>query len=119
MSVTVRLFAHSGIIVLPIASNNQQLVGSQEFMLKQRYLAREKLTADTSTAVLSGAPLSADVSVKMLHVQVQPQKRIHYEVYGPNADAAIADTSSPVIEGEDNLEFYTGWKISLLEVTEE
>ena len=118
MSATVRLFASQGSVVFPVAGNNQQTVTSQRFMVKQRYLARESLAPTTGLAVLSGTALSESQHVKALWVQVQPGRRIHYEVYGPNMVAVVADTSSPVLEGEDFIEFYTGWRISLLECSE-
>lgn len=118
MATTVRLFAYSGTIALPNAANNDQMLGTTLFMLKQTYLNRETLAPTTGSAALSASALSAHTSTRMLHVQVQPGKRVHYEVYGPNASAVVADTSSPVITGHENLEFYSGWHISLLEVTE-
>lgn len=119
MSATVRLFASQGVVVLPVAGNNQLMVTSSRFMLKQRYLARETLAPDTGSPLLSGAPLSASEHVKMLLVQVQPGRRVHYEVFGPNETPVVADTSSPVMDGgDDYIEFYKGWKISLLECSE-
>lgn len=119
MAATVRLFACQGSVVFPVAGNNQQTVTSQKFMVKQRYFARETLAPDTGTPLLSGAALSESEHVKCLWVQIQPGKRVHYEVYGPNMVAVVADTSSPVLEGgEDFIEFYRGWRISLLECSE-
>lgn len=118
MSTTVRLYALSGLTVLPVAANNNLTVTSSEFMWKQRYLAREVLTA-SNPATVSSAALSVSDSVKMLVVQVQPGGRVHYEVYGPNESPVTADTSSPVLDGGDNyVEFYRGWSISVLECTE-
>ena len=118
MATTVRCFAYSGSIALPNASNNGQLVTTHDYMVKQRYLARETLSPDTSTAATSATALSADTNVKMLLVQVQPGKRVHYEVYGPNISAVPADSNSPVIENSQPIEFYPGWRLSVLEVTE-
>lgn len=119
MTATVRLFASNGAVVVPIGSNNGLTVNSSRFMLKQRYLARETLAPDSGIPLLSGTALSASEHVKMLHVQVQPGKRVHYEVYWVGIDAVVADTSSPVLEGgEDFIEFGKGWRISLLECTE-
>lgn len=119
MSATVRLFASAGSTAFPVASNNQQQVTSSRFMIKQPYLARQTISATSGPAVTSDAALSASQFVKCLWIQIQPGRRVHYEVWGPNADARVADTSSPVLEGgEDFIEFWTGGKISLLECTE-
>jgi hypothetical protein len=115
MSSTVRAYACSGVVAMPISSYSDQLSTNGQFMLRMPYLAGEVLTADTGAAVASAAPLSASQSVKMLYVQVQPGKRVHYEITPKGHTAREATTSSPIMKDEQVLLFGEGWAISVLE----
>lgn len=116
MTATVRCFAHSGVSHAFVADDG----GRQDFhavpMLKQPYLARETLTASTGAAVSSASGLGASGS-RVLAVQVDPGKRVHYEITPSSQTLRTADTSSPVTEGNNMFHWGTGWTISLLEVT--
>lgn len=118
MSAVVRLFAHAGIAHAFVASDG----GRQDFhaltMLIQPYIAREKITADTAAAQSSAAALGATNS-RVLSIQVDPGKRVHYEVNRPGREggSVTADTSSPIAEGSDLIPWGKDWLISLLEAS--
>ena len=115
MATAVKLFAYSGMIAHHVATYNGQQSFHANFALKQPYLAREAITAGAS-ALASTADLSASPSTKMLRVEVEPDKRIRYEITPKGADARTADADSPLLYGEDHLEFGPGWTISVVEV---
>lgn len=116
MTATVRLFSHTGLSHAFVASYSDQQAFHAMTMLKQPYLARALITADTGAAQATTTDLSPD-KCKLLHIQVQPGKRVHYEVTPKGQTARVADTSSPVMEGDDNIEWSSGWTISLLEAS--
>jgi hypothetical protein len=117
MSATVRLFAYDGVIVMPIGSDNGHLAQHSGFMFKERYKARQTLTVDTGTPQTTAAALSTHAGIRLLRVQVESGKRVHYEMTPSGYDAQIADTSSPIISEDETLQFGTGWTISLLEAS--
>ncbi len=118
MTTTVRLHTYSGMQSLPVASYGGQLSTNGMFLLKEPYLHGEVLTADTGAAVSSTpatlAP-STDQNVKVLRVQVQPGKRIHYEVTPGGQDARVATISSPIMLDGSVITFGPGWALSVLE----
>jgi hypothetical protein len=118
MSTTVRLFAYAGISQAFVANFAGQKANESVTLFKQPYLARESLTADTGTAVSSTSALSPPHS-RILHVQVEPGKRVHYEISPPGREngPVAADTSSPVIQGDEQFEWGSSWTISLLEAS--
>ena len=121
MTTTVRLYTHEGVQAMPVASYSGQLSTNGQFALRQPYLHGEVLTADTGAAVASTAATLApetDNNVKLLMVQIQPSKRIHYEVTPLGRDARTATTSSPIIASETVLTFGPGWAISVLEASD-
>lgn len=116
MTATVRCFAHAGISHAFVANYSGQQSFHALTLYKEPYLARESLTVDTSTAVSSQPALGAANS-RILRVQVQPGKRVHYEVTPAGHAARTADTSSPILEGNDQVEWGSGWSISVLEAS--
>jgi hypothetical protein len=118
MAIQVRLFSHSGISHAFVANYSAQKSFTALPLLKQPYLARENLTVDTGAAVSSTTAL-APANSHILLVQVPPGSRVHYEVNRPGRDggAVTADTSSPIIEGDEHLEWEPGCAISLLQVS--
>jgi hypothetical protein len=120
MTATVRLFAHDGINTLPVASDAGQFRGNSMFVLRQPYLAREKIEADSSTATTSAADLSANSHTKVLRMEIEPGKRCAYEISPPGRNDGTpvdADDSSPVASGDVEFEFGPNYRISLLDVT--
>jgi hypothetical protein len=119
MTATVRLFAHDGINTLPVASDAGQFRGNSMFVLRQPYLAREKIEADSGSATSSAAALSESQYTKVLRMEIEPGKRVAYEVSPPGRTGApvAADSSSPVATGDVELEFGPRYVISLLDVT--
>ena len=92
MTAVVRLFAHAGMVALPIASYSGQQSFHANFALKQPYLARESIAAVTGSAQTTGSPLSESEHVKLLRVEIQTGKRVHYEVTPAGATLRVADT---------------------------
>ncbi len=116
MPATVRMFSHAGIATAFVASHAEQLSFPALTLLQQRYLARASITATTGSAQSSSAAL-APANTRLLHVQVEPGKRVHYELTPNGQTAVAADTSSPIVEGNTILQFGSGWTISLLEAS--
>lgn len=117
MTATVRLFTHSGLISLPIASYSGQHSENAAFALKQPYLGNETMTV-TETAQLSSSTLSASEHVRLLRVEVQQGKVVHFELTPKGQETRVATTDSPTLRGRDQLEFGPGWTISLREGSE-
>lgn len=119
MSATVRMFAHAGLTQAFVANFSEQKADQSLHLLKQPYLARLSVTVDTGTPQASTSALSPS-GCRLLHIQVQPGKRVHIEVNPPgrSGGAATADTSSPVIEGDEQIEWGSGWLVSLLEASD-
>jgi hypothetical protein len=115
MTATVRLFSHSGLQALPIESHSGQNSENGVFVLKQPYLAAESISATTGSAQSSAAALSASNGTKILQVDVQQGKIVHFEVTPNGSSARTATTSSPRLKGVSQLAFGPGWTISLLE----
>ena len=117
MSTAVRCFSYSGVVAMPLANPNAQLATNGAYMLKEPQLASEALTvtgaAQSTTSALSPA------GSEILRVEVQKGKVVHYEITRPNVSAVDATTSSPTIEGKDNLHWGPGFKISFIEAGSE
>lgn len=118
MSAVVRIFAHSGVSNAFVANYNAQQSFTGQPMLKQPYLARASVTATTSSAQATTAALTP-AGTALLSIQVQPGKRVHYELQPRGQDARIADSSSPILDGNETLEAGPGWILSLIEWTAE
>lgn len=116
MTATVRCYAHDGIIAMAVASygGNPNAGGAGQFSLKQPYLGGEVLSANTSSAV-SSLTTTAPAATKVLYVQVQPSKRVHYEITPGGQTPRTATTDSPIIINDLVLLFGPGWAISVLE----
>jgi hypothetical protein len=119
MSATVRMFSHSGVSMAFVQNYNTQQSYNGLTQLKQPYLARQSLTVDTGTAQSSDASTLAPAHSKLLFVQVQPGKTVHYEINpdGRAGGARTADTSSPTLTGDEQFDWGSGWTISLLEAS--
>lgn len=118
MSAAVRCFSYAGVSQAFVANFAQQKANESKSMFKEPYLGREHLTPDTGTPATSTTALSPEHS-RVLLVQVQPGKRVHYEISPPGRlnGPVAADTSSPITEGDETFEWGRNWIISLLEVT--
>lgn len=116
MSAAVRCYAYSGVKVIPVASGSGQYVAHSAFFWKEPYLARETLTASTGGAATSAAALSSNNGVTCLRVQVENNKRVHIEINPPSRNVA-ATSDSPIISGDQTVDFGPGWSISVLETS--
>lgn len=116
MSAAVRCYAYSGVKVIPVASGSGQYVAHSAFFWKEPYLARETLTASTGAAVGTSAALAESNGASCLRVQVESNKRVHIEI-NPPSRSVQATTDSPIISGEQTVDFGPGWSISVLEAS--
>lgn len=112
MATLVRMFYHSGLATAEVAAGTRYATDSVS-MLKQPYLGRQKISAGASATLSAAAPSKT----KLAFIQVEAGKAVHFEV-NPNSDTArTADTDSPILTGQTQLEFGEGWTLSLMEAT--
>lgn len=116
MSAIVRLFSHAGLALAHVASYAEQKADQSISLLKQPYLARASVTVDTGTPQTTTADL-APQHTRLLRIQVEPGKRVHIELTPEGQTLRTADTSSPIYEGDDQVEFGRGWLVSVLEAS--
>lgn len=116
MTISVRVYSHAGLSTPPVKGTSGRFTSDSLFLLKQPYLGGEVISVGTGTAVAS-ASATAPAGTAILHVQVPPGARAYYEVTPGNGSARTATTSSPIIEGNTQIEFGAGWTISVLEVS--
>lgn len=117
MTAVVILTTWEGMIPAAVASYGGQKTENAVWLLKQPYLAKEAITIDENGATSSGSPLTASQNVKLLRVEVQNGKRVRYEMNPPGHDPKTADQTSPVLYGEEALQFGKDWSISLIEAS--
>lgn len=110
MSVSVRVFYHSGLTTAHVAAGTKFATDSVA-MLKQPYLARDKVSATTGAAVSTAA---APAGTRVAYVQVEDGKSVYFEVNPENRTTA-ADSSSPVVSGSATFECGPNWSLSFLE----
>lgn len=118
MSATVRCYTHSGMQALPINSTAGAMLTNGQYMLKQPYLYGEVLIASTGASVESTPDTLAPATnqhIKVLHIQVQPGKRVHYEVTPHGRTVRLATVASPIMLDGTVAEFGPGWSVSVLE----
>lgn len=115
---TVRIFTHHGLTAAELASGGKRPVTDAVFLFKEPYLAGETLTPTTGAAASSSAD-TAPRGTAILRIQIDGGKRVHYEVTPSNGQALReATVNSPIISGDDMVDFAEGYRISMLEVTE-
>ncbi len=117
MTTTVRIYTHSSLMPAKVSPAGGRFSSDGVLQLKQPYLTREKLTADTGSAVTSTSALDHDRTT-MAFVQVQFGKAVHYRVLPKDYPVDPADSSDPTMSGDTVVEFGPGWTISFLESTE-
>ncbi len=111
----VRIYSYPSLMVAAVNPSSGRPSSDSVFLLKEPYLAGEVLAPDTLTADSSDAA-TAPSETKMLKVQVQPGKRVYYEVTPGGQTLRLATSSSPIISGDETLFFGSGYRISFLEV---
>lgn len=111
MTAVVRVFFHSGVTTAPVAAGTRYTTDSVA-MLKQPYIARSAVTAVPGEAQSTSA---APSSTKIVFVQVQEGKAVHYEI-NPENRSTPADTSSPILSGDTQFECGLNWTLSFREV---
>ena len=117
MTAKVRCFAHDGMIAAPIANTSAQLSTNAIWLLRQPRIANETLTCTTGTAATSTSNLASNANVRLLHVQVQPGKIVHYRITPNGRSAESATVDDATMHGDESLHFCTGWRISFLEAS--
>lgn len=102
MTFAVRIFAYPG-IVAAIQPQIVQQSADSVFMLRDPYLAGQKLTSNGATQVSSAA---LPTGTKLLRVEVDDGNTIRYEMQmGANSGANVraASTNSPTLSGREIL----------------
>lgn len=102
---------------MPLANPNAQLAVNGSFVFKEPQMASASLTVTGSAQSTTTALSPAGCSV--LRVEVQKGKVVHYEITRPNVSTVNATTTSPTIEGKDNLHWGPGMTISFIEAGSE
>lgn len=118
MSAVVRLYTYSSVLTAPVAPSSGRFSSDSVGLLKNRYLGRAMITADTIAAQSTTSDLSPDGTF-LLQILVQPGKIVHYEVFPQGYSGSIteATTASPYVSGKELLHYGPGWTISLLEAS--
>ena len=115
MSTEVKLFAYSGLIPAPVVAGNRLSYDSVQ-LLKNPYLAGEVLSSPDSATADTSSTATAPAETQIALVQVQPGKRVGYEVTPGGRDARIATAASPTLQGETTIQFGPGWVLSVIEL---
>lgn len=110
MAANVLVFYHSGLTTAHVAAGTRFTTDSVG-MLKQPYIGRDDVAANTSAAQASSA---APDGTKVAYLQVQEGKAVHIEV-NPANRSSEADTTSPYISGDVTIECGPGWTFSFFE----
>lgn len=114
MTATVRVYTYVGTIAMPQSSNSGAYITNGQWMLKYPYLVGEVLTAGTGAAVTS-AEATAPAAAKMVHIQIQPGSRCHFEITPGGQPLREATTDSPIMKEELVTLFGPEWRLSVLE----
>lgn len=115
MAVVVRIFTYSEIITAPVAASSGRYSSDSVGLLKNPYLGKDQVTAGTGVAVSTSAAAATD-STRLVQIQVEPGKIVHYETV-PAGQDRTATTASPFISGTSLLHFGPSWQLSLLEAS--
>jgi hypothetical protein len=115
MSALVRIFAHTSVTTAPVHSGSGRYTTDSVALLKQPYLARQSITANTSSAQSTSTALTSNPACKLLSVQIQAGKTVAIEVNPPNRNVA-ADVDSPYFSGDVIIEAGPSWTLSILEI---
>ena len=118
MSFDVRIFGHDGLVRMPVTNQGGQFSSDSVFQLRQPYLWAQKLTTNGTTPVAStAAALPAGQTqdkTSVLRIEIPDGQSIRYEVNPPGRNVA-ASTSSPIMSGNNQLQFGVGWTISIID----
>lgn len=96
MPFNVRIFAYPG-IVAALQPQIVQQSGDSVFLLRDPYIAGQKLASNGATEVAS-TPLPA--GTKLLRVEVDDGNAIRYEIR-MGANVRLASTNSPTLSGRE------------------
>ena len=119
MTAVVRIFTYSEVITAPVAASSGRFASDSIGLLKGRYLGRDMVTASTGAAVATASSAASNTNVKLVQVQVEPGKIVHYEIFPEGHSGAIteATTASPFTSGTQLFSFGPNYTISLLEAS--
>lgn len=111
----VRVYAYAGLVSVPLAPGGvTRPTGDSLHVLNNPYLAGEVLEPSTGSAVHS-VLATAPPKTRMLAVQIEPGKSIHYEITPASQVLREATTASPIIRGDTIVNFGENYRFSALE----
>lgn len=116
MTVNVRMFVTDAVVTAPVTSGGGLSYDSIQLM-KFPYIGRALLQPDTNTPATSDPVVSANRESRLLFVQVDPGKAVYYELTPAGRSPIVADANSPIMRGDNMLNFGPGWVLSVLAVS--
>lgn len=114
MTAYVKIFAISGTVVAPVVGGDRLSYDSVQ-LIKWPPLGRDLLSCDAST-VDTSQESAAPANTRAAFVQVEPGKRVYYEIARKGATLATPDATSPELSGETMLLFGPQDRISVKEI---
>ena len=115
MSFTVRIFGYSGLTRITVVHDGG--VGGQDsvYVLTQAYTWRQQLTADAVAVSSIAAAVPANRTLDpttLLRIEIPDGQAIRYEVNHSGRNIA-ADANSPILSGNNQIQFGPGWLLSI------
>lgn len=116
MTARVSIFAVTGLATAPVKSSANRYTDDGVSLVIWPYLGKEELSCD-EVVVASSAAANAPSKTTLLWVEVQPGKRVAFEVTAGGQTLRVATSQSPRIEGQRLIQFGPGFRFSCIEVT--
>ena len=116
MSSLVKFFAHSGVSTAHVSPGSGRFTTDSIALLRQPYIARQSITANTNNAQSTSTTLTQNAATKLISIEIQAGKMVAVEVNPPNRSAE-ADSDSPTYSGTVQLECGQNWTFSVKEIS--
>jgi hypothetical protein len=115
MPFNVRIFAHRSLEQM--VHKDRQYTSDTVFVLTQPYEWAQRLTAGgvavDSLRIVDDNP---QAGVNILRIEVPPGEAIRYEI-NPPGRAVAASIDSPILSGNDQFYFRSGYSISVIDAS--
>lgn len=116
MPFNARIFAHRGLEQMKL-NKPQQFSSDSVFQLTQPYEWAQ--TINVTSAAASSSPV-ADVNsgsaVNVLRIEIASPNAVRYEI-NPPGRSVVAGINSPLLTGNDQFVFKSGWTVSLIDAS--